>query len=216
MPYDLTDLAKWAQVPAEAGIRFLTTDPRQVRLEVLSEGPTALFVEPTVSTGKAPKYFIGVFVGYDVVKFQIDGPFRLTASGPGCKVWTPEIENAGAREIPEAVSFTTMMTRRERNPQLELMMHKMSQNMERRIKVLEKDLELKLNPERRIADIEAHLERFRAETNEQSRAIVENPADDDDDESELESTSADAGDGDGLQNRRSQPRRSAVAKKPKS
>lgn len=207
MPYDLTDLEKWVPVPGEAGIQFRTMQPRQVRLEILSEGPTALMVSHQ-RDGKTHKHFIGVFVGYDVVKFQIEGPFRLTASGPGCKVWTPEIENAGAVEIPDAVSFTTMMKRRTRNPELELMMHKMSQNMENRIRKTERDLALQLNPERRIADLEKQLAEFRAQTEQQRAAIIEASGDDDDD---LDTAQADADQGDGLQKRGAKPRGSKVA-----
>lgn len=207
MPYDLTDLDKWVLVPGEGGIDFRTTDPRQVRLEVLSEGPTALNVSYK-EDGKKHDHFIGVFVGYDVVKFQMNGPFRLSASGPGCRVWTPEIQNAGAVEIPEAVSFTTMMNRRTRNPELELMMHKMQQNMERRIARTERDLQLAMNPERRIAQLEKQIAEFRAQTAREAESIIETSGDEDD---ELDAAAPDAGDGDGLQKRGAKPRRSKVA-----
>lgn len=211
MPYDLTDLAKWRYVPADAGLDFPTTDPRKVRLEVLAEtADTRLWVEP-IAPGKRVRHCIGVFHGYDVVKFQIDGPFRLLANGAGCKIWTPETVSAGAREMPDAVSFTTMMTRRVRNPEMERMMHKMQQNVERRLRIAERDMELRYNPERRLADIEKSLETFRAQSERERRAIIENP---DDDGDELESQDAGAGDGDGLQKRGGKPGGSKLVKKP--
>lgn len=211
MSYDLADLEKWRRVPSNAtGLIFTNDLPREVRLQVLAEQPTRLYVEHGEH-----RHFIGIVCGYEVIKFQMTGPFSLVADAVGCVVWTPEIESAGAVEIPEAVSFTTMMTRRQRNPQLEMMMHKMQQNMERRIARTERDLQLRFNPERRIADLEKKLEEFNAATEAQRRTILA-PGEVPDDLPDVEPADAGAGDGDGLQDGGSKSRRSAVAKKPKS
>lgn len=207
--YKLSDLEKWVRVPKDIGVKFPTETPRLVRLEVLSEEPTRLYAVHQ-HEGKEVSHFIGIVCGYDVITFPMPGPFRLTADGTGAKVFTPELENAGQREIPEAVSFTTMMQRRERNPIVEQMMHKMQQNMERRIARAERDLELRLNPERRIADIEANLDRFRRQSEAESKSIV-TVSDDDDDESG--DTAAAAGDGDGPKKRGAVAGRQKVAAK---
>lgn len=210
MSYDLTDLEKWVVVPKGGGIWFSGSNPRQVRVEVLADQPTRLYVEHE-HEGKPVTHFIGIVCGYEVIKFQMSSPFRLTADGVGAKVWSPEMLSAGAIELPEAVSFTTMMQRRERNPIVEQMMHKMQQNMERRIARAERDMQLRLNPERRIADIERSLDEFRRKSAAESASLVTVSDDDDGDAGDSE---ADAGDGDGPKKRGPKPRGSKVAAKP--
>ena len=100
-----------------------------------------------VTGGKS--YFIGHFRGYDVVVFNVPGPFELKASG-ACRIWTPEMDTL-AVEIPDAVSFTRMMQRRQRNPELELMMNKVQATMERRLAQVERDVTLRVSTEQRIA-----------------------------------------------------------------
>lgn len=209
MAYKLADLHKWVIVPKGGGIPFMGDRPRQVRLEVLAEEPTRLYVEYH-HDGKAVKHFIGIVCGYEVIRFPMESRFRLVADGSAARVWTPELENAGQYEVPDAVSFTTMMKRRERNPLMEQMMRKMQQNMERRIARAERDLELRLNPERRIADIEASLDRYRRQTEAESASIVTVS---DVDDGDVGDSAAAAGEGGGPQKRGPQPGRSKVAAK---
>lgn len=153
--YDLTDLEKWRLVAG--GIKFVRPEPRRVRIEILAEEATSLFVD---------KVFIGYIEGYEVIQFAVPGAFTLTAKGGPCKIWTPELENAGAVEIPEAISFTKIMQRRTRNPELELMMKKMGDNMERRIAQVTRDAALQAALQARIAareENQAAAERARAE-----------------------------------------------------
>lgn len=157
--YDLKNLQRW--IPAKTGVKFPNEEPRKVRLEVLSEGVTVLRVQQ----GKGSAMFIGRFEGYDVVQFHVDGPWTLQADGDKAYFWTPETVDAGIVEIPDAVSFTTIMTRRQRNPELELLMKKVGDNMERRIAQVQHDVGLVIARERRehAAELEAERQRIAAE-----------------------------------------------------
>lgn len=163
--YNLKDLDRWLPI-GKTAYKFPNENRRYMRLEVLAEEPANLYVHYGRET-----HFIGGFEGYDVVQFEVPGVFTITAKGGQCKIWTPELESAGAIEIPEAVSFTKIMTRRTRNPELEAMMHKVQQNMERRIEQVERDVNLRVQNERRIqeqADNRAAVERARREEAERS------------------------------------------------
>lgn len=128
--FDLKEPSRFRQV-GKSPMKFGGPEPRKVRLEVLSEEPAKLYMKD-----KTGSHYIGTFEGYDVVQFNVAGPWELTGSGPGCKAFTTELDTV-AIEIPEAVSFTGIMTRRQRNPELELMMRKVTQTMERRIAQVE-------------------------------------------------------------------------------
>lgn len=192
--YDLTDLTKWQRI-GTAGIEFKSDKPRKVRLELLADEHCRVGVVPA---GEKHPFTIGVVYGYEVIAFQVNGPFKLVADGNGVVVWTPELETTGAVEIPDAIPFTTIMNRRERNPELELMMRKVNQNVERRMRLLERDMILPLLEERRLNDIKRRRDQAERETAEQEAKLVESV----DDAGEDEPAEADADSGDGLQNRR--------------
>lgn len=201
--YDLADLTKWRRLSSD-GIEFANDKPRKVRLELLAAEPTRLGV---IAAG-LPQFkggmHIGTIFGYEVISFQIDGPFKLVADGEGCFVWTPELEGVIAHEIPDAITFTTMMNRRERNPHMELLMHKLNQNVERRMRQLEKDVILPLMEDKRLADIERRTRNAERETEQQEAQLVEV----EDELGEDAPAAPDAGGGDEL------PKRRAVAGRP--
>lgn len=140
--FKLGELDRWKPV-GKAPIRFLTDQPRPVRIEVNAEDETKLFC----SYGKE-RHFLGIFEGYDVVSFEVPGMFEISSNGGTCKIWTPEMDTL-AVEIPEAVSFTRAMNRAQRNPELELMMQKVTDTMERRIAQVTQDVTLRMSAERR-------------------------------------------------------------------
>lgn len=178
--YNLKELSRYVEL-TDKGIKFPHSEPRNIRLEVLSEKPAALYVQD----GKAKPVFIGQFHGFDIVEFRVDGSATLQADGPGVRVWTTEFQDA-VIEIPEAVSFTRTMTRRQRNPEMELMMQKMQVNMERRLRQVERDVTLTVSERLRSENEERERERFnRARAEEAERVNV--GSDDDEDQGEDES-----------------------------
>lgn len=169
--YDLKELSRWVRL-TDKGIKFPVKEPRKIRLEVLAENPVKLYVED----GKAKPVYIGSFEGYDVVQFNVTGDARLQADGAGALVWTGEFQDQ-IIEIPEAVSFTRMMTRRQRNPELEALQHRMQMNMERRLAQVQRDVTLQVAEERRALHAERErdrLERAREAEAEQVARSAEN------------------------------------------
>lgn len=164
--FDLKHLDRWSPVGATA-VKFRNTDPRKVRLEVLSEGEAKLYVQE----GKR-KQFIGTFDGYDVVQFSVNGPWELTGTGK-VQFWCSELDGGGMVEIPDAVSFTRIMTRRVRNPELELMMHKVTQNVERRLEQVGRDFGLQREADKRDAARALEAERKARKEAEEAKAVAE-------------------------------------------
>lgn len=158
--FDLKELDRF-KVLGKTPMIFKNAHRRGVRLEVLAEEPANLFVH---YGGKA--FFIGGFDGYDVVQFQVPGVFSLTAKGGPVSVWTAEMDTT-AVEIPDKVSFTRIMTRRARNPELEAMMQVVQRTVDQRIAMVQRDATLQIAAERRQEAHERNLresaERVRAE-----------------------------------------------------
>lgn len=147
--FDLKDLNSW-RVLGSTPVKFKNAEPRKVRLEVLAEDEAKLYVKQA----NGPVY-IGTFDGYDVVTFYANGPYELSAKGGPVKVRSPEFDGPNAVEVPDAVSFTRIVTRRQRNPELELITRKMQENMERRFAQLANDVQLRENARERQRQAEA-------------------------------------------------------------
>lgn len=207
--YDLRNLDKWVPIGKEA-IRFKNKTERKVRLEVLSHGTTELFVKE--ATSKRP-FYIGTFSGYDVVQFAVEGEFLLTSSGQGnACVFSPEFDSFGMVEIPEQVSFTKIVLRKQRNPELELMMKRIGDNMERRIRQVTNDMQLARAADMREAQKENDKLRREAakaaedRLTERSRALAQSGGEDEN------SSAAEAG-GDDVSRGAAKPARQAAGGK---
>lgn len=177
MGYDLANLDKWKAIGS--GIRFPGTEPRNCRIEFLADEETKIFVK---HDGHA--HFLGLVRGYEVIRFAVTGPYEVhQAKGGGALLWTPELTTAGAVEIPDAVSFTKLMTRKQRNPEMELMMHTMQVNMERRLRQVARDMGL-ADAARRQAEERDRAAADRARREEAERAQIVEPSDEDEGEGE--------------------------------
>lgn len=174
--FDVKELDRWKPVGKEA-CKFTTKFPRKVRLEVLAEELSKLYVKTETAT-----QFIGNFEGYGVVAFAVPGPFELTARGGPVKVWTQEFESGGV-EVPDSVSFTRIVPERARNPEVDRMMQKMMAGVERRMAAQQRDMAnlLAQNEKRReLAEraVAQLLEREAKEREETERARREVDASD--------------------------------------
>lgn len=170
--FDLKELTRWVEV-TDKGVRFPNEVPRKIRLEVLAEKEESLYIKD----GKDKPFYIGTFHGYDVVQFNVQSDCSLQATGAGVKVFTTEFQSE-VIELPDAVSFTRLVQRRVRNPELEMIEHKMRQNMERRLRQVEKDVTLRVSQRMREENAKAERERFeRATKDEESRIVVESDED---------------------------------------
>lgn len=163
--YDLKELSRYVEI-TDKGIRFPEDSPRSIRLEVLAEKETSLYVKD----GKDDPAYIGTFRGFDVVKFNAFGPVHLQADGPGVRVYTTEFQS-DIIEIPDAVSFTRVMERKVRNPELEKIERTMRINMERRLQQVERDVTLRVSQEMRERYAEQERERFERASAEEAERV---------------------------------------------
>jgi len=122
------NVGKWQLLPVGEVLRLQGLQRRKVRVEVNCEAPTRFDV---IEGDKGT--FLAVVTGYDILEFSISAQAHVVATSEG-EVWyfTNDGDQIGS-DMPEAVSFATVMNRETRNPELELMMWKAEQNMKRRL-----------------------------------------------------------------------------------
>lgn len=165
--YDLKELTRYVEV-TDKGIKFPHDEPRKIRLEVLAEKEASLYVQD----GKDKPFYIGTFHGFDIVQFNVRGPTILQATGAGVRVYTPEFQS-DIIEIPDAVSFTRSMSRRQRNPELELIQRTMQQNMEKRLRQVERDVTLRVSQKMREEHAENERQRFERAAEEEAKRVAD-------------------------------------------
>lgn len=130
----LHNLSKWQKLEPGEGIELLGAHDRKVRVEVNTEAPTRFDVvhgddDDTQVT------FLAVVHGMETLEFYAPGGTYLAATSDG-EVWYFTNEGDQTATDREAVSFTRVMNRRARNPELERMMFKMEQNMNARLALM--------------------------------------------------------------------------------
>lgn len=100
---------------------------RLVRLRVNSPAPVALYL---TQPNKEDSFFLALVNGLDEIQFNIDGPYTFFTDGG--ELWWNTIDGVDSHvEAVDPTSFTTIMQRRTRNPELELMEFKMRENQRR-------------------------------------------------------------------------------------
>lgn len=142
MTIALQELARWRRVGEQEAVRIDGPDKvRQVRLEFNVTRPTQVFLLPT----KGEPVFLATVDGREDVTFVTSGPVTFMCSGPtGTEVYyyAKEAEKTSV-VVPDAVAFTTIAQRQPRNHDLELMMFKMEQNMQKRLRNAAAEMERK-------------------------------------------------------------------------
>lgn len=132
------NVTKWARLPKGEELEIVGDALRRVRLEVNSpERAKAYLVRED-----APPVFLAVSEGLGVIEFSTPAEKVRVQFVSDEPVWYYTAEGdqiAVAR--PESPSFVRVASRRERNHELEQMMFKMEQNMNRRIALQFEDLE---------------------------------------------------------------------------
>ncbi|MGB3645285.1 MAG: hypothetical protein WBA15_12475 [Mesorhizobium sp.] len=101
---------------------------RRIRLQVNSPGRAALYV---VGDG-GEMSFLAAPDGRDVVEFSAAGDVRLTTTAQDVFCHVAELEPTSF-VVEDAETYTKVMQRRSRNPELEQMMFLMNLNMDRRL-----------------------------------------------------------------------------------
>lgn len=134
MTIRLNNLSKWALLTPGNVFSFPGTEPRRVRIEFNCEAPTRIdvYYDDPDNDGDSKGTFVAVVMGMETVEFTAPPGAHLVATSDG-EVWYFTNEGDQIANTREQVSFTRVMSRRSRNPELERMMFKMEQNMNRRM-----------------------------------------------------------------------------------
>lgn len=159
--YALTD---WVAVPAGGSVGFDNPKPRNVRVEVMLEAPGVVNIA-TDTEGVSVACYVA---GRETIEFWADGPYVLGASS-SMYVYTSDLERVHI-ENEGGESYTRIVERRQRNPELEAMERRMHENMQRMLAQTQAERDAAL--ERRI---EREM-RLRDEQRERERATVDSPA----------------------------------------
>lgn len=103
---------------------------RRVRLNVNCANPTTFYFE----SADGPRLLAAVPAGVDVIEFNAEGAFAVfPQEGAGEVHYQTSETEATAHHVVDPVVFTKLAQRRHRNPEMEEMMFRMQQNMERRL-----------------------------------------------------------------------------------
>lgn len=132
MAIKLNSLARWSRLPETDAIVFegSDVDERRVRIDFNLEGVTTLFLHD----GKLESFLCTIGPGVETVEFNVAGSFSVYAEkGSGAVHYYCSEHEPSFHEIANPVIFTKIAQRRHRNPELEEMMWRMNQNIERRL-----------------------------------------------------------------------------------
>lgn len=132
----LFNLSKWRVVTEGELIRYEREHPRTVRFEVNSPELVRLDL---IEDGREPT-FLARIQGRDIIEFSADGSFEITVSGGECYFYTVEGDDWSVEPVDDR-TFTKIVERRQRNPEMEYMMQVQQLNMEKRLAAQAAELE---------------------------------------------------------------------------
>lgn len=127
MAQKLMSLSKWRTLEEGELARFDNKKPRTVRIDVNASEFTRLYIGRPNGEAK----FLACVSGRDVIEFSVDGAFDITADQV-CDFYTVDGTDWSVAAVDDR-SFTRIVERRRRNPELEYMMRAMQMNVERRL-----------------------------------------------------------------------------------
>lgn len=142
MAIKFNNLDKWARLAVGSVLQLPGEKLRRVRVEL--NCPAATRVDVVEHDREAKVTFLAVVEGHETIEFIAQNLVELVFTSDD-DVWyfTPDGDLV-ATEIPEATSFTKIASRRARNPELELLMFKQQQNIERRMSAIQAEFDARI------------------------------------------------------------------------
>lgn len=133
MVVKLNSLSRWSVLAPEQAIVFAGSDiaERRVRIDFNLEAATVFFI---VDRDGVEEFLCTLPSGQETIEFSAAGTFRVYAEkGSGAVHYVSADLEPTFSEVVDPVIFTKIANRRHRNPELEEMMFRMNQNLERRL-----------------------------------------------------------------------------------
>lgn len=126
---NLNNIEKWEDLTEGEALVLEGTRRRRITLHVNAPHEANLYLVETGKDGADKGRFLCKVCGLDVVRWTAQGVQKIVSDVPLVKVYTGELEKTSMAS-PDPTVFTKIAERRQRNPQLELMMRTMRQNTE--------------------------------------------------------------------------------------
>lgn len=133
MVVKLNSLSRWSALAPTQAIVFDGSDiaERRVRIDFNLEAATSFFI---VDRDGEEKFLCALPAGQETIDFSAAGTFSVYAeAGSGAVHYISADLEPTFSEVVDPVIFTKIANRRHRNPELEEMMFRMNQNLERRL-----------------------------------------------------------------------------------
>lgn len=141
MALKIGNISRWNKLDVGNVLQFGEANRVQrLRLEFNTSDATHL----AVIDHKGAERFLGVINGHEAVEFTTEGSVEILATTEGEVWWYSKDGDPEAMELVHEVPFTRVMQRRARNPELELMMYKMNQNIERRMQAMQAEVDARV------------------------------------------------------------------------
>lgn len=141
MAVKLENLSKWTRLPVGKPLALDGKQDRWIRLHVNCAVPTHFTAVPFTEDSEEPgdPVFLAVVQGRETIEFVASGYVEIIVTGEDdIFYFTPDGDQI-AVEFEDARSFTKIASRRARNPELEYLMYKQQQNIERRMTAMQSD-----------------------------------------------------------------------------
>lgn len=150
---------RWLVIEPGQVLEYPSPRPRLVRIEVNSPDVANLYL----LNADQEAFHLARICGRDTVEFVSPGAFSLTAADGALSVYTVDGTSV-AHTVDAPQSFTKIVERRKRSPELELIARMMNSNMERRLAQQAEELSAQYERRERERETRRDYEREQRET----------------------------------------------------
>lgn len=135
----IPSLNHWQLLPDGESVNFEhSVESRRVRLDVNAAGTAQVYH----TDGNGELTFLGLVTGRDVIEFATIADTSFAIRTVGADLWFYSVDGADfSFDRAESRSFTQLVERRQRNPEIEYMQYMMQANMNRMMEKQRDELE---------------------------------------------------------------------------